>query len=187
LQTRTSPATRIREVEIELEACREENKLLRAKLGTAAWRIDASIAEAFVHELIGGERTRGSAAYDLEAPNGMRIEIKFSNLNKAMPNSVMRRWVWGHVLGRNNAKVFDRLILLGPHDPQFRQQMKDPNSKWVIFDVPFNEVASLAEKDGMIWIGTHPTKFGKRPTHRRLVCEYQVTQNELRKRYRRMS
>jgi len=183
MHARASLIARITDLEAELETCRRENKLLRSKLGSTVWRVDAEKAEAFIYDLIGGTRTRGSAPYDLEAPDGTTIEVKFSNLNKAMPNSGMRRWVWARVLGRNNAKIFDRLILLGPHDPRFREQMRDPVSKWVIFDVPYDEVLSLAEKDGMIWVGTHATKFGKRLTHRRLMCEYQVSQNEIKARY----
>ncbi len=112
-----------------------------------------------------------------------KLEIKFANLNRPMANSEMRRWVWAHMLGRESKKRFDRLILVAPHDPQFRSESKDPESPWVIFDVPFAEVPSLAERDGTIWTGTHPTKF-RRSTHRRLICDYQVTRDELKQRYR---
>ncbi|MEY2479337.1 MAG: hypothetical protein QOI04_264 [Verrucomicrobiota bacterium] len=180
--TPDSLITRIIELESELVKCRVENKLLRSKLGSSAWRIDAEIAEAFVHGLIGGTRTRGSATHDLEAVNGQRLEIKFSNLNTPMPSSTMRRWVWAHVLGRDNAKNFDRLILVAPHDPRYRQQTKDPHSPWIIFDVPYQQVLSLAERDNTIWTGTSASKF-RRSTHRRLMCDYQVSQTELKARY----
>jgi hypothetical protein len=183
-RTKSELRERIAKLESETVILRAEIRLLRKKLGPSAWRIDANKAEEFVHELVDGERTYGSSIYDLETSNGTKIEIKYSNLNKAMPNSAMRRWVWAHVLGRDNAKVFDRLILLAPHDPQFRNKMKDPDSRWVIFDVPYAEVASLMEKDGMIWTGTHPTKFTRRATHRRLMCDYQITRAELATRYK---
>jgi hypothetical protein len=162
---------------------RVEIQLLRKKLGPAAWRIDANKAEEFIQEIVGGTRTRGSAPYDLRASCGKKLEIKFSNLNRPMANSEMRRWVWAHVLGRNNDKTFDRLILVAPQDPNFREQTQDPESPCVIFDVPFEEVHSISEADGTIWIGTHPTKF-RRPTHRRLVCDYQISRKKLQKRYR---
>lgn len=184
MEKRASFADRIAELEVENAALRKENKLLRSKLGAAVWRVDGSTAEAFVHELIGGKRTLGSTRHDLETSGGTKLEIKFSNLNKAMPNSAMRRWLWAHVLGRDNTKIFDRLILVAPHDPQFREQMKDPASPCVIFDIPYKQVPSLMEKDGMIWTGTHPTKFTRRPTHRRLMYDYQVSRRDLVERYK---
>lgn len=173
--------SRIVELEKAIAVLKAENDLLRKKLGASVWRIDGAKAEALIHKLVGGIRTHGSAGHDLKTGNGHTIEIKFSNLNQ--PNkSAMRRWVWAHVLGRDNAKRFDRLILVAPQDPQFRKDARDPESPVVLFDIPYNDVSSLAERDGMIWIGTSPVKF-KRETHRRLMLEFQITQKDLVSRY----
>ena len=173
----------VADLEIEVVALTAENDLLRSELGPAAWRIDANIAEAFVHEFVGGRRTTGSAPYDIIAANGDKIEVKFSGLNRVRGGSSMRRWVWARILGRAEAKEFDRLILVAPHDPRFRRQGVDPESRWMIFDVPAPEVRSLIETDGTIWAGTHPKKF-LRPTHLRLIRGYQSSRQQLISRYR---
>jgi hypothetical protein len=174
---------RVAELQKQVTTLRAENELLRSNLGSTAWRIDANKAEAFVHELVGGTRSRGSAEYDLTAPNGKKIEVKFSNVNTPVAGKLIRRWVWARILGRGDQKQFDNLILVAPHDPRFRQDAKDPESPWVIFDVPFKHVHSLVERDGTIWMNTHPTKF-RRITHERLIREFQTARNELTSRYR---
>jgi hypothetical protein len=171
------------ELEERIAVLAAENEQLRIKLGPATWRIDANKAEAFIHNLVGGARTLGSVEYDLTAPNGKKIEVKFSNLNTPVVGKPIRRWVWARILGRGDRKQFDNLILVAPHDPQFSEQSIDPESPWIIFDVPFEHVRSLVERDGTIWINTHPTKF-RRKTHERLIREFQTTRSELASRYR---
>jgi hypothetical protein len=174
---------RIRELEAERTVLKSENALLRSKLGPAAWRIDGSRAERFIHELIGGNRTIGSADKDLISASGIAFEIKFSNLNEAVPGRITRRWNWAHILGSNRAKTFDRLLLLGPQDPQYRRDYNDSESPFVIFDIPFDEVDQLLESDNSIRINTNPTRF-RRNTHRLLILHYQVTRAQLVDRYR---
>lgn len=170
-------------MEGQLAVLGTENDLLRAKLGPAAWRIDANGAEAFIHGLVGGIRTTGSAPYDILAENGQKVEIKFSSLNTPRGASSMRRWVWAHILGRADTKEFDQLILVAPQDPKFQKQSMDPRSPWIVFAVPAAEVRPLIEADGTIWTGTHPTKF-RRKTHERLIREFQTTRDELASCYR---
>jgi hypothetical protein len=174
---------RVAELEMQVTTLKAENALLRSKLGSETWRIDANKAEAFVHELVGGTRSRGSAEYDLTAPNGKKIEVKFSNLNTPVSGKPIRRWVWARILGHGDRKEFDNLILIAPHDDRFRHEARDPESPWIIFDVPFKHVHSLVERDGTIWMNTHPTKF-RRITHERLIREFQTTRNGLTSRYR---
>src|SRR5207249_486445 len=128
------------------------------------------------------EIQKASAPFDLILPNGTTFEIKYSNLNRADPNQKTHRWNWPHILGSNRAKKFDRLLLLAPHDPQYQQDFEDPEAQFVIFDVPFGDVPDLLERSGTIWASTHPFKFRRR-THRRLVCDYQISRKRLLDRY----
>ena len=112
------------------------------------------------------------------------IEIKFCNLNEAVPGKITRRWNWPHILGSKRAKSFDHLLLLAPHDPQYHARYDDPESPLVIFDIPFNDIPALLEPDGSIRTSTHPFRF-RRTTHRKLVCEYQITREGLVERYAR--
>ncbi len=173
---------RIAELRAEVAVLTAENQLLRKKLGPSAWRIDGRRAEEFVQQLIGGTLRKGSASSDLILPNGTHFEIKYSRLNVARPDAKTRRWNWAHILGSSGNKQFHKLLLLAPHDPQYRHSFDDPDSPFVIFDVPFKEVPNLVEASGTIWINTNPTKF-KRHSHRELIVKYQITRKKFVERY----
>ncbi len=101
---------RIRELEAENAVLRSDVNLLRSKLGPATWRLDGHKAERYSRDLIGGELQRGSAPYDLKLPSGVTFEVKFSNLNEAVPGKITRRWNWAHILGSSGSKKFDLLL-----------------------------------------------------------------------------
>ncbi|HEY6071561.1 MAG TPA: hypothetical protein VIU85_09325 [Chthoniobacterales bacterium] len=177
---------RIRELETENLLLRADNKRLRNKLGAAAWRIDGRKGEEFVVELIGGTLTKGSASHDLVSAKGTTFEIKTANLNEAVSGEITNRWVWPHILGANQSKRFDRLLLLGPSDFRYRGHYSDPESPFVIFDVPYEEVRPLLGRSGLIHISTAPPNVRRARTSRTrelLFSRYQTTRKELKKRY----
>ena len=175
-------SSRNRELEAEVKILQSENRLMKSKLGPAAWRIDGRKAEEFVQQLIGGVIQKASAPFDLILPSRTTFEIKYSNLNRVTPIQKTHRWNWPHILGSNRAKTFDHLLLLGPPDPQYRDNYCDPEAPLVIFDIPFREVSELLEPTGTIWTSTNPFTF-RRTTHRNLFCYYQISRKQLVQRY----
>jgi hypothetical protein len=177
---------RMRELEAENVLLRADNRRLRKKLGAAAWRIDGRRGEEFVAELVGGELTTGSAQYDLMSTKGVTFEIKCPNLNEAVAGEITNRWSWSHVLGSNRRKKFDRLLLLGPTDHRYRTNYADPESPFVMFDIPFAEVQSLLGRGDLIQISTAPLEVRKgrlSPKRQILFARYQVTRKQLTERY----
>jgi hypothetical protein len=178
---------RIRELEAENTQLRIDNQRLRRKLGASAWRIDGRRGEEFIVELIGGKLTVGSAPYDLISPSGITFEIKCPNLNEAVAGKITNRWSWSHILGTNRCKRFDRLLLLGPVDARYQASYADPESPFVIFDIPFEEVHPLLGCGDLIQISTAPLEIRnsrKSATRRSLFNQYQTTRRQLVERYR---
>jgi hypothetical protein len=179
---------RVRELESDNRQLRRENETLRRKLGASSWRIDGKRGEEFVAQLVGGTLTTGSAPYDLVSSNGVTFEIKCPNLNEAVSGQITNRWSWPHILGSNRGKRFHRLLLLGPTDPRYRAYYADPESPFVLFDVPFPEIHALLGSGDMIQISTAPLgiRNGRMSETRRLLfTHYEVTPAELVARYRR--
>jgi hypothetical protein len=165
----------------ELEA---ENAALRQRLRVME-PLEGITAEVFVAELVGGAVTRGLAPHDIIGRDGTTFEVKFARLN--IPGKGRsRRWPWRNALGSGGAKRYDRLILVGETDPRFRDRYLEPDSPYVIFDVPFEAVSSLM-KDRQIAITTSPSRtFGEAsPIARRLFQEFCVSSAQLRERYNR--
>lgn len=177
---------RIRELEADNRQLRSENEALRHKLGASSWRIDGKRGEDFVAHLIGGTMTTGSAPYDFVSHRGVAFEIKSPNLNEAVSGKITNRWSWSHVLGSNRSKRFDRLVLLGPTDTRYRAAYADPESPFVIFDVPFAEVTPLLGAGDLIQISTAPLGIRKArmsESRRLLFTHYEVAPSDLVARY----
>ena len=175
--TSDDAAARIATLEAENAALRARLRALEEAAGIAA--------EQFVAELVGGVLTTGSAFHDITAPDGTRFEVKFSRLSIPMKTSNSRRWSWGHPLGSNGAKQFDRLILVAEPDPRFRHLYREPESPYVLFDIPFESVLQVMRKDHLIQITTSPSRtFGETAkTANTLFQQFHVTSSQLREHY----
>ena len=181
----TSLRARVRELEANNTQLRADNQRLRKKLGASAWRIDGRRDEEFIAELIGGKLTAGSAPYDLMSSSGITFEIKCPNLNEAVAGKITNRWSWSHILGTNRCKRFDRL-LLGPVDARYQASYADPESPFVIFDIPFEEVDPLLGCGDLIQISTAPLEIRNSRVsliRRSLFSRYQTTRKQLMERY----
>lgn len=179
---------RIRALEAENQQLRSENRALRRKLGASSWRIDGKRGEDFIADLIGGTLSRGSAPYDLVTSAGVTFEIKCPNLNEAVSGQITNRWSWSHILGAHRRKLFDRLLLLGPIDRRYRDSYCDPESPFVIFDIPFDEVPPLLGSGDLIQISTAPLDIRNArtsATRRCLFTRYESSRQDLVDRYRK--
>ncbi len=107
--------------------------------------------ETLVAQLTGGALTKYAESHDIELGNSVRVEVKFSKLNKPDRRSATRRWNWSKPLGwRDKGKVFDFLLLIGEKDPNFLAQYPDDSSPYVFFLIPKDHVQSVVTKGGII-------------------------------------
>lgn len=177
----------------ENEALRSENEELRETLAFHENHpsISAGIhGERFIARSVGGVRSRGNGPYDVSVEAGnVRFEVKLSHLNSAAKDrrTPTLRWTWARVLGNSGGNVYDRLILLGEKDKRYSASYGDQTCPYVIFDVPYSDVAPLTTSAGRyrnIQLSTNPNVT--RPDSARsraLFSKYQVTIEELKKRY----
>lgn len=140
--------------------------------------------ESLVAELVNGRMTIHTAPHDIVVTNGIKLEVKFSRLNIPNRASDSRRWSWNHPLGIKQSKDFDRLLLIGEVDPRYRDDYKDPDSPYVIFDIPRDLVVRMNQGDNHLSITTNPSRGGDTASTRRLLFEsFQTTLSELELRY----
>ena len=131
--------TRVAELEYELAFLKTHPTLLQGLRG-----------ETLVAQLTGGALTQYAAQHDVVLPNSVRVEVKFSKLNKPAPGSTTRRWNWSKPLGwRDKGKDFDFLLLIGEKDHRFPEQYLD-KSPYVFFLIPKGHVQEVATKGGLI-------------------------------------
>jgi len=106
--------------------------------------------ETLVAQLTGGALTKYAAGHDVELDNSVRVEVKFSKLNKPDPRAATRRWNWSKPLGwRDKGKDFDFLLLIGEKDRNFLEQYPD-DSPFVFFLIPRGHMQKVVTKGGII-------------------------------------
>lgn len=176
-----------------IEELTQENSTLKRMLSEqqglmASTEATAMTGEEFVVKLIGGVQTGHNDSSDILL-NGIRIEVKTSDLSS--PNGgATKRWSWAQVFGDGGKKVFDSLILIGEIDIEHRSKYREPDSPFVIFEIPFSDLRGSEEltvKSGRnnnrsIVLSTNPNSV-RASGSKRLFHEYQVTRDELRGRY----
>ena len=172
----------------EVLSLREENTLLRKKVEILEKHptLAKGIAgETLVAKLLGGALTKKNATHDVSLErNGIKIEVKYSNLNLAVDYSTTHRWAWSKIFGESGKKEYDRLLLIGDTDPRWREQYLDRESPYVIFDIPLNEAMPLTTQTGRyrsIQLSTNPRKA--RSAAASMFTRYQVTLAHLSEKY----
>jgi hypothetical protein len=165
-----------------------ENEILRAKVTffeRAPWMRDGILGEEIVAELIGGTTTRVNHRFDVVTRlKTARLEVKYSNLNLAVKNSIAKRWTWAHILGFDRAKKFDGLILVGVADVRFRHSYRDPASPYILFDVPYADLAAVVRHSTQIIQLTTNPLTARTAVARALFDRFQLTPDELISKYR---
>jgi len=160
-----------------------ESATLRRKLVTGN---PFKCVEHYIAKLIGGSLTQGTTYHDIILPDGRRVEVKFSHLNKPHDHTGSHRWQWRNLLGINGGKKYHQLILVGVVDSQHRRFYDDSRSPYVIFDIPFRCVKGLMNREGkMIQISTNPESVASE-TAQKLFEDFQVTRCELKASYQRI-
>lgn len=137
--------------------------------------------ETLVCELIGGKLTTHTAPHDILAKGKIKIEVKFSNLQKC--RNTQTRWSWAGVLGLYRGKDFDRLLLIGVGDERYTHLYKDPQSPYVIFDLSYSDVVKLIRKDNILQSSAKPDSAKPGSIRHSLFTYYQVTTSDLKSLY----
>jgi hypothetical protein len=137
--------------------------------------------------LAGGILSPRGSPHDLVTKRaGIQLEVKCSSLLTTR-GQVTRRWVWTKIHGETGGKRFDRLILVGDCDPQFRHHYRDPKCPYIFFDIPFSALPGLTYgirrgRSSVIHLTTNP-KTVKAVRAQRLFREFQTTTREIERRY----
>ena len=139
-------------------------------------------AEKYLAKLLKAKASSPTAGYDLLA-NGKRLEVKGSGLLRNGTKYGFTKWAWRRLFGDSNSKEYDRLILCGVSNQEFRRRYHDPRSPYVFLDLSFEDASRLpgSLERGQISIGTDPDC--SRSQHRQTIWRHQVTRKELVKRY----
>lgn len=187
-----SPPLSLAELINENAALRERVRALQEQVSflTTHKALAAGFAgETLISTLVQGSMTAYAASYDVSTNSGSKIEVKYARINqkyKYKPD--YKRWAWGKIFGESGAKNFDYLCLVGERDERYSSMYKDPASPYVIFFVPFEEVADLtmAMNGGRyraIQIPTNPRMADRNQTARRLFQQYQTSTEEMQIRF----
>jgi hypothetical protein len=143
---------RILELEQKNYELTQENEALRKRINFAR----GVPAEELIAKLTDGVRTTGyKDLYDVTTKSGHRLEVKLSHLNRPNPSST-QRWNWDRILGLNEAKQYDFLVLAGEKDPRYDAQY--PDLDYVIFLVPRGQVDSIKSKGNCVALNTNLDK-----------------------------
>ena len=133
-----------------------------------------------------GMRMGHPSPHDIALRSGAKVEVKTSRLLYVTPDRPTKRWAWMKIYGHTNMKQFDYLVLLGDVDDRYRKSYADPQSPYVIFLVPEEEVGTFVQGNGTnlgIQLTTNPATVKERG--RALFERFQVTEQQLDYRLRR--
>lgn len=169
---------------------RAENGSLRRKVAfyeSHPWVVEGIKGENVIAKLVCGNITGYTCSHDIETVYAQtKIEVKLANLNVAVIGCGTKRWAWIRPFGETGTKKYDNLILLGETDVRFRHKYKDPDSPFVIFDIPYHEVRPLTSKSMgrvQIILTTNPDTVSS-ARGKALYQKYQVSRKELEERYK---
>jgi hypothetical protein len=134
----------LRRLKEQLLSCRSDSELLRKELDflkTFPTLAQGIKGETLVAQLAGGVITGYAESHDVTVHNGARLEVKYSHLNRP-GRSKTRRWGWSSLLGKQNRKEYDFLVLIGEKDPRYEAQYPG-DLPYVFFLVPRGEVKKI--------------------------------------------
>ncbi len=167
----------------ELEA---ENATLRSELNFL--KVHPTLAqgikgETLIAQLVQGQITAFAEKYDVVTDAGIRIEIKYSKLNRPMKTSTTRRWNWCKPLGSlDRGKNYHCLVLVGEKDERYLDQYPD-DTPYVYFLLPMRHVREVMDKGrsvgGMVQITSNLAKLRTKSSRPRLL-DFQVNFAELK-------
>jgi regulator of replication initiation timing len=117
----------------------------------------------YIARLTKGQVTPYKEGYDIVTKCGKQLEVKVSYTLNEQTRTRTKRWVWDRILGLNETKRFDFLLLAGRKDERYKAQYP-PGLKWVFFLVPWEQVRAVTTQN---CIGLNTNREGVRPHNSR--------------------
>ncbi len=175
---------RQRIIELERENVRMMSELEFLK--THSSMVQGIKGETLVAHLVDGTLTSFSESYDVATSTGLRIEVKYSKLNRPMKNSPTLRWNWSKPLGwLDKGKDYHYLLLIGEKDQRYLDDYPD-STPYVYFLVPIQDVPDVMDQGrsvgGMVQITTNLAKLDKKQNeqNRPQLLNFQVGYENLK-------
>jgi hypothetical protein len=149
MEAKPRTAQQLREHILTLEkenvALKEENKALKVQLEFAR----GVPVEKWIAGITDGELTNYKDLHDVTSKNGTRLEVKYSKVH-TLPSKT-KRWNWGSILGQNEKKKFDFLVLAGLKDPRYEY----PDLTYVVFLIPRSAVNDIMGRGNCVALNTN--------------------------------
>jgi hypothetical protein len=141
--------------------------------------------ETLIVDLVQGVLTSVQAEHDITLlREGIKLEVKYSNLHIPNNKSSTKRWSWLKIFGESGDKKFNKLILIGDVDPRYRNHYLDPECPYIIFDIPYEEAMPITKQTGRfrsIQLTTNPQRVRSKTSA--LFDRYQTTVANLKEKY----
>jgi hypothetical protein len=138
--------------------------------------------ERLVSKLTSGTMTPHVAPHDIDA-GGDRIEVKYANLSRPVATAPTLRWQWQKIFGQTGAKNYTYLLLIGEGDERFRGSYLDPDSPYVFFLVPTEEVAAMCVKGSPLGIMLNSNPNSAKGSSSKLFANWQIKAADVEKRF----
>jgi hypothetical protein len=142
-------------------------------------------AQQFIAELTNSKLiVDNRVGYDMISPAGLKFEVKSSKLFNSGLNFT-NRWTWQSPFGKSNQiRIYDVLFLLGQPDLRFRKWYLEPDSPYVIFEIPYKQIRSLAGiSEKVIRLLSNPHGRYRSHAHSKLYNEFQTTRKAIKQKF----
>jgi hypothetical protein len=175
---------RLQRLEVENERLQKEVDFLRGNPMIAK----GMRGETLVANWVSSQRSRRGAGHDIKSiRTGLRFEVKYSSLLDVIAGRPLKRWAWTKLFGELGRKEYEHLLLVGDADPRFAAHYADPESPYVLFDVPYDLAIKFTGgvklgRSGAIQLTTNPLTV-KSSRALALFHDCQTSVSELRRRY----
>jgi len=158
-------------LEKENVALKNENKALKMQIEFAR----GVPVEELIKEWTEGTRMNYKDSHDVTTKNDTRLEVKYSKVH-TLKDTTTKRWVWDSILGQNETKEFDYLVLAGSKNPRYEY----PDLPYVFFVVPRIAVNGITSRGNCIALNTN-LRTVRAPKAAMLWCYLVRSQNEFEK------
>ena len=141
--------------------------------------------EIYIARLIRGAKlSPGGSPFDITLKSGKKVEVKFSDLNRPVAGSNVKRWDWHSIYGEKGTKRWNFLVLFGKKDQRFKEKYRDRSSPYVFFVLDRKDTRKVkqnANEAGHIALTTNPDRMHINNIKGRQLWQYKKSAQEIKK------